>query len=383
MPTKYDVFAKIIEKSPATARELLFDVPVYNHIYKLEKELLVKKRGNILIPLRNEKSEKIFEIIKWCLKNGINYNIWFRKNIMFVVEKLALSPTRIKYISISKNAKDLELINFLSKNQLLLIYKKNPKLWILLNHSIFEKLKTLNSKKLVIHEKYLSFNKILTLVLKTKKQIINPFGIKIFEFLAGSAQLEGSTVTIGETVEMLTKNIYPEKPQEDIQMIKNLNIAFEYCTNNLYEDLDIKKIKKINELCLFSLHKGAGILRKNQNKIQGNPNFKTARPKEISIKLEKFCTEFNSVKSREDALSKIGYIHNEFQHIHPFPDGNSRTTRLIVNWLIMKFDLPLLILKKGAFEKYMNLTKLSKKRDDNSLRIFLLHIIYHEYLSKN
>ena len=49
----------------------------------------------------------------------------------------------------------------------------------------------------------------------------------------------------------------------------------------------------------------------------------------------------------------------------------------------MKFKFPILILKKGAFDKYMSLTKMSKVRNDNELRTFLSHVIYHENLIKN
>ena len=44
----------------------------------------------------------------------------------------------------------------------------------------------------------------------------------------------------------------------------------------------------------------------------------------------------------------------------------------------MKFKFPLLVIKTGAFEKYMSLTKLSIKRDDFNLRNFLLHLMVHE-----
>jgi len=383
MPTKYDVFAKIITHSPISIRKLSFDKPIYHHISELEKDSLIIKKDNLLIPLKNRQSEIIFKIIKWSIKNNINYNFWFKKNMIKILKKLSNQNNKLLSKSISGNSKNLEIINFLIKNQFILIYKKTPKLGTLLDHSVLRNVIMLNSEKFKIREKYLGYKRIPEMILKTKKNILNPFGIKVFEFLAGSAQLEGSTLSISETVELLTKNIYPDKPVEDIQMIKNLNIALNYCINNLTKKLDIEKIKKINELCLFSLHKGAGILKKNKNKIQGNSNFKTATPNETPLRLEKFCKIFNSIKSREEVISKLGYIHNEFQHIHPFPDGNSRTTRLIVNWLLIKFDFPMLILKKGAFERYMNLTKLSKKRDDNKLRDFLLHVIYHENLLKN
>lgn len=79
-------------------------------------------------------------------------------------------------------------------------------------------------------------------------------------------------------------------------------------------------------------------------------------------------------------MKQLGFIHNQHQRIHAFVDGNSRTTRLLVNWLLIKFKFPLLIIKTGAFEKYMSLTKLSTKRDDDNLRDFLLHLIFHEEL---
>ena len=81
-------------------------------------------------------------------------------------------------------------------------------------------------------------------------------------------------------------------------------------------------------------------------------------------------------------MQRIGYIHNELQYIHPFPDGNSRTTRMIVNWILLKHRLPLLVLKMGVFDAYMSLTKLSKKRDDESLTDLLTKILVHEELIK-
>jgi hypothetical protein len=383
MPTKYDVFARIIEKAPCKISELSFKVPIYNHVAEIEKEGLIKKQKGILTPVKSERSKVIFNIIKWSLKNGFNLNIWFRKRTFEVLEKLGGKTTRINLKSISQNYSSLKIIDFLSDNQFLLLHKKKPKLGTLLNNYIFDLVKEYNKKQFEVREKFLDYKEISKLLLRGKRQIINPFENKIFEFLAGSAQLEGSTVTIGETADLLLKEIYPDKPIEDVQMVKNLNLAFDYVLDNFSEELDVEKIKEINNRCLITLHKGGGVFKKTQNKIHGNPNFKIALPSEVPVKIEEFCRQFNKINSREEVLEKIGFIHNEFQYIHPFVDGNSRTTRMLVNWLIMKFNLPLLVLKKGAFEKYMNLTKLSKKRDDDSLRILLLHIMYHEYLFYN
>jgi len=381
MPTRYDVFAQIIEKAPCKPKDLKFKAPIYAHInYLINKGWIKKTKEGRLNPVKNKETKFIFKILKWSLKNNINYNFWFSENIQIILKILPKSIPIINPKKLSNNKKTQEIINFFEENQFLILWKRKPKFGTLLNHTLFNLLKEGHGIKGLIKEKYLSYNKISKRLLGIPRKEINPFGIKIFEFLAGSAQLEGSTVSIGETIDLILNSVYPNKPSEDIQMVKNLNEAIHYTINNLDEKLTLNHLKELNKLCLFSLHKGAGKFKKTQNKILGNPNFKTTLPRKVVVELEKFCKQFNEIKTRKDCLEQIGFIHNQHQRIHPFVDGNSRTTRLLINWLLMKFKFPLLIIKVGAFERYMDLTKLSIKRDDNNLRDFLLHLIFHEEL---
>jgi len=384
MITKYDVFAKVVEKAPCKPKDLGFNKPVYTHISNLIDDNWIRKNKEGLInPLKNKNTEVVFKILKWSLKNNINYNLWFSESLLNVLNELPKSIPWINPPVLSNNQKIKETLNFLEKNQFLILWKKRPKLGTLLNHSIFDLLINANNLKVKIKEKYLIYREIIKEILKLPKKEINPFNIKIFEFLAGSAQLEGSTVSIGETVDLILKSIYPDKPNEDIQMVKNLNEAMNYVLNNINEKLNLVHLKELNKLCLFSLHKGAGQFKKIQNKIFGNPNFKTTSPEKVVVELEDFCNKFNKIKTREECLKELGFIHNQHQRIHAFIDGNSRTTRLLVNWLLIKFKFPLWVLKIGAFEKYMSLTKLSTRRDDDSLRDFLLHLMVHEELVKS
>jgi hypothetical protein len=51
-------------------------------------------------------------------------------------------------------------------------------------------------------------------------------------------------------------------------------------------------------------------LKQTQNKILGNPNFKTTSPKNVSMELKKFCDQFNKIKTRKECLSNLGFIQN-------------------------------------------------------------------------
>lgn len=142
----------------------------------------------------------------------------------------------------------------------------------------------------------------------------------------------------------------------------------------------ITRIMEINRLVMFSLHANAGKYKKSQNKIQGNPDFKTANPREVPLLMHELCSDIAEIQSRKQCIERIGFVHNQMQRIHPFSDGNSRTTRMLMNWLLIKFRFPILVIRMGSFDEYMSLTKISKKRDDEELNQLFMEMIFHEQL---
>lgn len=376
MTTIFDVFAKVIEKAPCTQSELEFKSPVYLHLSRLVDLNFIKKTSSGYVPVKNIKSSAAFKIIKYSIKKGINYNIIFRYEFVNVLKSIKGENIRPK--EVRNNLQKLKVLKFLENQQFILVRNKRPKIGTIVYHNIFRFLSKYWGKEIEIHEVY--SKDVIHSVLSIPKREIDPFENSYFAFLAGNAQLEGSTITIGETVDLLTKEIYPEKTAKDIQMVKNLDVAMRFVIENLNKKILPEDIKKINEYVLFSLHKGAGRYKKTQNRIAGNPNFKTTPPRLVSIEVEKFCKMCNSISNRRDCLEKLGLIHNDLQRIHPFSDGNSRTTRMVVNWLLARWKFPMIVLKTGSFDKYMSLTKLANKRADYDLKMFLLHVILHEYL---
>ena len=79
----------------------------------------------------------------------------------------------------------------------------------------------------------------------------------------------------------------------------------------------------------------------------------------LSIKKEKV--------SLKEILDFAAYFHNEFQHIHPFEDGNSRTTRLITFHLLQSKDIPILDIPFGLLDEYLSFTKGARVREDKKL----------------
>ncbi|MBT4208167.1 Fic family protein [Candidatus Woesearchaeota archaeon] len=378
MPTKYDVFAELIERAPCRANYLDFNTPIYSHLKSLLSEKLISKDGLNYIPLKNKKSQKIFEIIQYCLKNGLNYNLILSKNVPKIISKLFKHSPNMRPESLKSNNENVQIMNYLENHQFILLVKKKPRRGIILKHKLLENVLELNGLNGQL--KTPSYINLKNEIKNLKSEIQNPFNKNIFEFLSGSAQLEGGTITAGETMNLIVNDIYPDKPKKDIQMVKNLNEALNYIFENLHEDIDENRIKELNRMVLFGLHRNAGKYKISQNKIQGNPLFKTAHPKKVPELMNNYCNNLKKFDSKSMILEHLGYAHNELQQIHPFSDGNSRTTRMLINWVMMKNKLPLIVVKMGCFDEYMKLTKLSIKRDDEKLTKLFHHMIIHENL---
>ena len=45
-------------------------------------------------------------------------------------------------------------------------------------------------------------------------------------------------------------------------------------------------------------------------------------------------------------------FHYRFMHIHPFDDGNGRTARILMNFILMRFDYPPAVIKSEDKANY-------------------------------
>lgn len=52
------------------------------------------------------------------------------------------------------------------------------------------------------------------------------------------------------------------------------------------------------------------------------------------------------------------FCHFSILEIHPFSDGNGRTARLIMNYILLKYDLPLLIIDSDSKGQYIDTLRL-------------------------
>ena len=213
-------------------------------------------------------------------------------------------------------------------------------------------------------------------------EIIEKYEIR---FIQHSLNLEGNPITLPETIKLLHDQIIPkDMKSKDLQVVQNYQMAL----NQMLKESSEKKV--LNKESILSYHflamqhnpKITGKIREVNVYIKGNMDFKVASVREIESKLDDLLEKYSEFIKGKNSLKEIllfsSYFHNEFQYIHPFIDGNSRTTRLLTFHILRSQDIPIMDIPLGLLEDYLFSTKGAKKRDDRKLdQVFQSIILYN------
>jgi Fic family protein len=213
-------------------------------------------------------------------------------------------------------------------------------------------------------EKYNQELKRLSKLEKEKK--LNEFMIR---YTYDSSKLSGVNVTLRQTFLILKEGIIPKG-------FKNLRIAKElenhekgFIAITKYKGkFDIKFIKKLHAVLFSRIDDSiAGKLRNELKKNVKIAGTSYIPPKWESVKkeLDNFFKWYKINNRKLHPLELASLIHLKLISIQPFVDGNSRLSRLLMNWVLWKKSYPLIDIPIEDLEKYYDvLDKYQIEKDE-------------------
>ena len=92
-------------------------------------------------------------------------------------------------------------------------------------------------------------------------------------------------------------------------------------------------------------------------------------PLELERQMDQFILEYNQLMYKEITMEDIASMHNRYENIHPFPDGNGRTGRLLINYLLLVKNQCPIVIPIGKRKEY-----LQYMEDNNILSLANLFI---------
>mgnify|MGYP001566321311 CR=1 FL=1 len=165
---------------------------------------------------------------------------------------------------------------------------------------------------------------------------------KIFTYNTNA--IEGSQLNAKEVNELLEKDKWPDRSKEDIAEAFGVDEAIRYIRVD-EEHVSIDLMKKIHKIVFKNSKPFAGQLRKKNEEVavmgpggaivhQGAPQTR------ITHLLKELVRWYEENKNKYPALILGAVIHNQFENIHPFRDGNGRVGRILLNNILIKHNLP-------------------------------------------
>ena len=181
------------------------------------------------------------------------------------------------------------------------------------------------------------------------------------KYIYNSNGIEGNTLSLMETNLIIEHGVTIKgKSLKEHLEVKGQEYALNFLTEimNQKEEISLRTIREFNSLVMIN---GGGTFKTLPNEIVG-ANFKTSPPHLVEEHLNKLIENFYN--SNEDIIKKVAIFHADFEKIHPFPDGNGRTGRLLMNLELMKEGFPITIIKKEDREDYYNALEKAHSNDD-------------------
>lgn len=211
-----------------------------------------------------------------------------------------------------------------------------------------------------------------------------------------STKIEGSTLTPLEAQILLKDGLSPKnRPMQDVLMVIDHAAALDFVLNEAKNksNLSVKFIQDINALVMKSTGKiyqtafgeidsAKGLFRKGAVFAGSSyfPSFDKVERMTGDL-IEEINNAIKQPLSVQEQLNLSFDAHFKLVSIHPFYDGNGRTSRLLMNYLQAFYDLPPAIVDSSDRQAYFEALIAARRKDDLTVFRKFMEDEYIRYLT--
>ncbi len=202
-----------------------------------------------------------------------------------------------------------------------------------------------------------------------------------------SNHLEGNSLTFGETKALILHGITANgKSLKDHFEVQGHNEALLWVLDIVKEDRPLTEnfIRELHKLILKEDYKIDAITPDGKptkktvkvGQYKSTPNhvktatgeiFRFATPEDTPAKMQELLTWYKESSSKDDInpILLAAEFHYKYIRIHPFDDGNGRTARILMNFILLQHNYPPVIIKTEEKENYFAALRLADAGDIN------------------
>jgi Fic family protein/plasmid maintenance system antidote protein VapI len=202
------------------------------------------------------------------------------------------------------------------------------------------------------------------------------------EYTFESNRIEGNTLTLKETDLVINEGltISGKTMREHLEAI-NHKEAIEYVKQLIDKKAEVneREVLSVHSLILRGIdQQKAGKYRGVQVMIKGSKYVPPA-PYLVTKQMEEYFIWYKTNKTKIHPVILAAEMHERLVTIHPFIDGNGRTSRLIMNLILLKHGYVIANIKGDATSRMAYYNALEKVQTTNSKNDFLLLVAEAEH----
>ena len=165
------------------------------------------------------------------------------------------------------------------------------------------------------------------------------------EFTYHTNAIEGSRVSKQEVKQILSDRKWPEKSKEEISETLGVAEAVRYLRRS-GDTLSMELIKELHRMVFKNSKLFAGETRRKSGvevsvvDNVGRVIHQGAPAGQVDTMLKRLVAWYRENRNKYPPFVLAAVVHNQFETIHPFEDGNGRIGRLLLINVLLKHGLP-------------------------------------------
>ncbi len=192
----------------------------------------------------------------------------------------------------------------------------------------------------------------------TKKEILKNF---VIEYAYNTTSIEGNTINLEQARNLLNEGLTPEnKTLREIYDLQNTEKVF-FELFNLKDELSHELIIDIHDKLTKNIDARKGYRKTDVRVFRSN--FDATPAVYVKTDMDLLLKWYTKNKSKFHPFVLAVIFHHKFEKIHPFADGNGRTGRMILNYIILKNNYSPLIIQKKTRSDYLDVLRIADESD--------------------
>ena len=197
----------------------------------------------------------------------------------------------------------------------------------------------------------------------------------MLDFNYNSNHIEGNTLTYGQTeVLLLLGRVVGDAPMKDFEEMKAHNVGLNMMELQAKEQQPLTEtfIRQLHQVLLredytvyrelpngiqtsYTVHAGCYKTRPNSVITPTGERFEYASPEETPALMGDLVNWFNEAEQsgQYTPAQLAALFHYRYIRIHPFEDGNGRIARLLVNYILLRQNYPMVVVLSRKKQSYL------------------------------